>query len=177
MSELRQAESGLREIANRLVSMCDHYGHPDWSIGEFLDGIRDAADNVRVIAAALSAQGEWVMVPREPIWIVNDLGELGVKVNDRFFFLYKGDNIQYGDSPDSRKDGIALHDDGTPMNYRIVGKREFGETCKPDSYYSKGYNKTEKGRYTEPAIYTPGLSYGKPEDGKWMPLPAAPQDT
>ena len=58
----------------------------------------------------------------EPLWIVNDSAELGVKIGDRFFFLYKGDNIEY-------KDG--KHDDGSPMLWRPVGKREFGEVCHP----------------------------------------------
>lgn len=59
---------------------------------------------------------------QEPLWIVNDSAELGVKVGDRFFFLYKGDNIEYKE---------AKHDDGSPMFWRIVGKREFGEVCHP----------------------------------------------
>lgn len=60
-------------------------------------------------------------------WIVNDLAELGVKIGDQCFFLYKGRSIQY--------DG--LHDDGTPMLYRLVDKREFGEVCIPVVFYPR----------------------------------------
>ena len=105
-----------------------------------------------------------------PQWIVNDLGELGVKVGGRFFFLYKGDNIEYGSDADSTRDGVALHDDGTPMRYRIVGKREFGEVCYPLKWIAN--NRSEE-RYTEDLVYTPGLSFGGPEDGAWRELPAA----
>ncbi|HWT35756.1 MAG TPA: hypothetical protein VN289_05705 [Paraburkholderia sp.] len=107
----------------------------------------------------------------EPTWIVNDLGELGVKVGTRFFFLYKGENIEYGTEPDATvKDCVALHDDGTPMMYRIVGKREFGETCLPVKWILNG--RTES-RYVDELVYTPDLSFGKPDDAAWMPLPAA----
>jgi hypothetical protein len=106
----------------------------------------------------------------EPQWIVNDLGELGVKVGERFFFLYKGDNIQYGSDESNVRNGAALHDDGTPMQYRIVGKREFGETCLPLSWIIDGQRED---RYSVNLVYTPGLSFGKPEDGDWKNLPAA----
>ncbi len=56
-----------------------------------------------------------------PEWIVNNAAELGVKVGNRFFFLYKGHSIEY------------TEDDG-PMRWRPVEKREFGECCHP------GYN-------------------------------------
>lgn len=59
---------------------------------------------------------------KEPEWIVNDNAELGVKIDNRFYFLYKGGNIQY----ESGK-----HDNGMPMYYRPVWKREFGECCHP----------------------------------------------
>lgn len=49
-------------------------------------------------------------------WIVNNQGELGVKVGGQCFFLYKGESIQY--SPENVK------------QYRLVHKREFGESCK-----------------------------------------------
>jgi len=52
LDEKQQRLSGLREIASRLRSMCDQYGHPDWSTGEFLDAIRDAADSIDLIAAS-----------------------------------------------------------------------------------------------------------------------------
>lgn len=46
-------------------------------------------------------------------WIVNDMGELGVKINDQFFFLYKGYSYRDG------------------KKWRHVFKREFGEICYP----------------------------------------------
>jgi hypothetical protein len=52
------------------------------------------------------------LIPDECVeWVVNDLGELGVKVGQQFFFLYKGRSYRGGDK------------------WRYVGKREFGETC------------------------------------------------
>jgi hypothetical protein len=94
---------------------------------------------------------------------VNDLAELGVKIGDRCFFLYKGDSIEY-------KDG--LHDDGTPMLYRIVGKREFGEVCRPLHLIIANVKNHEPISipYTQKLIYTPGLSFGQPEDGDWRPI-------
>ena len=99
-------------------------------------------------------------------WIVNDLGELGVKAGNRFMFLYKGDSIEYGEDDI----GTAKHSDGTPMKYRIVGKREFGEVCHPLKWIA---NNRKESRYTEELVFTPGLSFGTPEDGKWRELPAA----
>jgi len=119
----------------------------------------DAVELLKLVDEALTAPAEEVP---EPVWIVNDLGELGVKVGERFFFLYKGDNIEYED---------AKHDDGTQMRYRIVGKREFGETCWPLSWLKAGRSDA---RYTVNLTYTPGLSWGKPEDGEWRDLPPAP---
>lgn len=107
---------------------------------------------------------------KEPAWIVNDLGELGVMVGGRCFFLYKGDNIEYGvDGIGESRAGIALHEDGTPMRYRPVGKREFGETCKPLEWVMQGQYSD---RYTTELVFTPGLSHGKPDDCKWRDLPA-----
>jgi hypothetical protein len=54
------------------------------------------------------------------LWITNDNGELGVRIGDQCFFLYKGESLVYGE---------AAHDDGTPMMIRPVSKREFGECC------------------------------------------------
>lgn len=107
---------------------------------------------------------------QEPQWIVNDLGELGVRIGQRFFFLYKGDNIDYGD-PDigTHVNGVVVHDDGTPMKWRMVGKREFGETCLPLKWILDG---RRQDRYTQELVYTPGLSFGEPGDGDWRDLPA-----
>lgn len=53
-------------------------------------------------------------------WIVNGLGELGVKVGNEFLFLYKGRSIVY--KPD---------DSEAACRWRQVGKREFGECVHP----------------------------------------------
>lgn len=50
-------------------------------------------------------------------WVINDFGELGVKIGNKFFFLYKGQSYQCMDQ------------------YRPVMKREFGECCHSDEYY------------------------------------------
>jgi hypothetical protein len=58
-------------------------------------------------------------------WVVNDNAELGVKIGDQFFFLYKGRSLVYEE---------GKHDDGRPMRWRPVFKREFGECCHPVNY-------------------------------------------
>jgi len=62
-------------------------------------------------------------------WVVNDNAELGVRIGGRCFFLYKGESLEYEN---------GLHDDGTPMMVRLVGKREFGETCCPQKFVLAG---------------------------------------
>lgn len=105
-------------------------------------------------------------------WVVNDSGELGVCVNGRYLFLYKGDCLEYGSDHLGVRDGQVIHEDGTPMLVRIVGKREFGETCQPLPHLREKWPGGEGAKYLEPLIYTPGLSFGAPEDGEWRPLPA-----
>lgn len=104
--------------------------------------------------------------PIDLTWIVNDLAELGVKIGDRYLFLYKGESIEYED---------GKHDDGTPILWRPVGKREFGETCKPlkaitDSLQGKD---TITGRYAVCLKSNPSLDHAR-EDGRfdWKPCQA-----
>lgn len=75
-------------------------------------------------------------------WVVNDSGELGVRIinpvhpdGDRFFFLYKGYSIEYSNGE---------HDDGSPMYWREVYKREFGECCHPLDFWNGQGNRTYK---------------------------------
>lgn len=92
----------------------------------------------------------------EPEWIVNSLGELGVRVNGRYFFLYKGDSIEYKDN------------DETPsLKYRKVAKREFGETVWPEKWRMEGRSEP----FYEEAVYgLDGSKTCKPEY-LWKPLP------
>lgn len=81
-------------------------------------------------------------------WVVNDLGELGVRINDQFFFLYKGESYVGGEK------------------WRAVAKREFGEVCypKPDWLMHQGHSDVPMSYYT---------SVG---DGwKWISRPEEPQ--
>jgi hypothetical protein len=117
------------------------------------------------------------MTENDVKWVVNDLGELGVCVQGRYFFLYKGESLEYGGDRDQEnvRDGQALHGDGTPMMVRPVGKREFGETCKPIIHM-----KVENGHiydrtpipYRQELTYTPVLRFGHHGDADWRPLPA-----
>lgn len=50
-------------------------------------------------------------------WIVNDFAELGVKIGNQCFFMYKGRSLNYKE----------LGDGSHEMKWRPVYKREFGE--------------------------------------------------
>ncbi len=89
----------------------------------------------------------------EPEWIVNDLAELGVLMDGKAYFLYKGHSRRYES---------GLRDDGTPMMYRPVQKREFGTVCRPTWHVDFG----------DAPVY-PGAEDGlRYEEGEgWLPLP------
>lgn len=87
----------------------------------------------------LSAEVLKLMVESEPQWVVNSLGELGVKVQGRYYFLYKGESLEYDYDDDD------IHDDGTPMRVRPVGKREFGEVCNPIDWSPQMSDKYTRG--------------------------------
>ena len=131
-------------------------------LGRYLAGVLDEDEfpkaNELILQLATTTTQSSAPVVGEPEWIVNDIGELGVKLGDRLFFLYKGDNIEYS----------GLHEDGSPMLYRTVGKREFGEVCHPIAWIQAGRSED---RYTVNLTYHPQLSFGKPEDGDWRPMP------
>lgn len=60
-------------------------------------------------------------IPAEEVkWVVNDLGELGVRIDNSSYFMYKGESLVYSEA----------HEDGTRMMQRSVQKREFGEVCR-----------------------------------------------
>lgn len=52
-------------------------------------------------------------------WVVNTSGELGVKIGNTCYYLYKGESLIY---------------ETEPMMYRKVEKREFGESCISPEY-------------------------------------------
>jgi len=73
-------------------------------------------------------------------WVVNDLAELGVKIGEQFFFLYKGGSLVYDPESGHEEGDIRVgYDKGDRMKWRYVFKREFGECCHPINHsdYSK----------------------------------------
>ena len=100
-------------------------------------------------------------------WVVNDSAELGVKIGNQVFFLYKGRSFQYS----------GLKDDGTLMKYRPVFKREFGESCLPwDAIERKQYGDIKHTRpVNQPESYVNFLE-GEDEPEMWTDLPRAQVD-
>jgi hypothetical protein len=98
-------------------------------------------------------------------WVVNSLGELGVEIGGKYFFLYKGRSLEYDDDEDVVCD--------PPLMVRWVGKREFGETQWPAKWLRTG---KREDRYEEKVVYHPGLSFGPPDNPnyQWKPLPLKP---
>lgn len=98
-------------------------------------------------------------------WVVNDLGELGVKIGNQFFFLYKGYSLVYGQynaDPTipvvhERGNSKAGYAAGDVFKWRPVGKREFGECCHP-------LNPDDPTKIGTVSLY---------DSDAWQPLPAA----
>lgn len=110
-------------------------------------------------------QGE-VGESEQPIeWVVNSYGELGVSLRGRHFFFYKGRSLEYSG------------EDAEGVMVRPVGKREFGEVCRPlDCLKVENgilYDRTPL-PYVQELFYIPGLSDGQPGDFDWRPLPSPP---
>lgn len=98
--------------------------------------------------------------PEQVEWVVNDIAELGVKIGDQFFWLYKGRSLIYGDDQKSRDAGVALNEDTDPPTrhmWRPVFKREFGECCHPVNYEDP----------------TKWGTVSLDDSDEWKPLPAA----
>ena len=98
-----------------------------------IEGETFTIEDVKTVMSAARAQERAeprLLRARDVQWITNDNAELGVKIGQQFFFLYKGDSLTYDE---------AQHDDGSPMHWRTVGKREFGECAHPINHqdYSK----------------------------------------
>ena len=99
--------------------------------------------------------------PENVEWIVNNLGELGVKVGENYFFCYKGRSIRYDaddiEGPSDDEEGIH------PLKWRPVYKREFGECIHPPPKTKHSYDRGEydpmMGRY----------DFGPAEH--WKPIP------
>lgn len=119
------------------------------TVHDLLSAFQNLADVAGEAAQPVEVAGQ-VLSADDVQWITNDNAELGVKIGNQFFFLYKGGSLVYEN---------GTHDDDTPMMYRPVFKREFGECAHPINHAD--YSKTG----------TVSLS----DSDEWKPIPAAPQ--
>ncbi len=94
-------------------------------------------------------------------WVVNDIAELGVKIGNQFFWLYKGTSLQYDGLHDEDENGHRK-----PMRWRHVYKREFGECCHPIETLKAHGRKT---------LDDFPNAYGDSDDWKDIPLPTPPE--
>ncbi len=112
------------------------------------------------LLALQTAERELIQNPPEPgklmpddvEWVVNSDGELGVRIGSQFFFMYKGESLQY-----TNETGDA------PAYYRQVGKREFGEVCQPVDFNEKAFAPGPRGK----DLYLHAESFGQ----EWLPIP------
>lgn len=111
------------------------------------------ADRLRIHNEALALLVQQTRSP-EPEWIVNNLAELGVRVGDKFFFLYKGENIEY-----VSVDGT---DGEVPLKWRRVQKREFGECCQPINVFEDAARKLGVKYTPKDPEYTEGEDWKPP---------------
>ena len=96
-------------------------------------------------------------------WVVNDISELGVKIGDQFFFMYKGRSLVYEN---------GKHDNDEPMKWRHIGKREFGECCHPwTAIELKQYGSLDRSRPVRlPETY---IGYHDGDQEEWYNLPTS----
>ncbi len=97
-------------------------------------------------------------------WVVNNSGDLGVKIGNQFFFLYKGRSVQYKNEEEMMDGSIRQ------MQWRNVGKREFGEACKPDGWWDKDGRCRYPDDYDLQLVRGPG-DISPDEFLAWKPLP------
>lgn len=121
LDKLTRKKSGsaqLRSLTRGLLIEASDSPREVWAKMEQMHGLL-----MKLIDFNDSVRGPWVeakmeMNPSQSVnWVVNDNAELGVEVDGRYYFLYKGDSLQYRD--------------GQRRFVRPVGRYEFGEVCKP----------------------------------------------
>jgi hypothetical protein len=107
-----------------------------------------------------SQYGKRKLRPDDVLWVVNSLGELGVKIDDEFFFLYKGESLQYK--------GHGPFGEDRPLRWRRVHKFEFGETCHPMDWTR---TQLDKGLGYTSGSPTGELDYNAGEGWDGLPVP------
>lgn len=116
---IEAAEDFLREKSGRVSELEGQRDRLADELEELKGDHRKSIEREKCRVVELEAE--------EPNWVVNDIGELGVTIHGRAFFLCKGCSLEYGIEP--------CEESGKVMKMRPVGKREFGEVCHPIDWW------------------------------------------
>ena len=66
----------------------------------------------------------------KPVWIINNSGEIGVKLGDRCFFLSKGKSKEYAD---------RCYKNGSTVLYRVIKASEYIYSDNPNTSNFNGF--------------------------------------
>lgn len=107
----------------KLVKHCEELEEEKKRLSKCCDAVQERYLEAKKLGLA-KITDDLVLEDENVEWVVNSYGELGVKIGNQLFFLYKGRSLVYSGN-DEREH---------KMYWRLVYKREFGETCLvPDS--------------------------------------------
>jgi len=146
-------EGGITE--KKLAALVEHAENLQNEVTRLnlcIDGVQERYTEAEKLGLARITDG-LVLEEKNVEWVVNNGGELGVKIGNQCFFMYKGRSLNYANS-----------DDGAPdMLWRPVYKREFGETVTVPRVTAFCYDRGER---DDDHGYTFGLG--------WQPFPDNP---
>lgn len=108
-----------------------------------IDGVQERYLEAKKLGLSKITDG-LVLEPDNVEWVVNDIAELGVKIGNQIFFMYKSRSLVY-DNEDSE------------MLWRPIYKREFGETVKVPT----GPKHSDRGELDEDHHYSFGEGWAK----------------
>jgi hypothetical protein len=131
------APASMKALA-ALIQHADALAEEVKRLNTCIDGVQGRYLEAQKLGLAKITEG-LVLEDENVEWVVNCGGELGVKIGNQLFFLYKGRSLSYDKDADRDE----------PMLWRLVRTREFGETVQvPEkTKYSDRGEYEDDGRY------------------------------
>jgi hypothetical protein len=142
LKKMGNEKSMAAKVLGPLIEHAEELAAEVVRLNHCIDGVQERYLEAQKLGLAKIVDG-LVLEDENVEWVVNCGGELGVKIGNQLFFIYKGRSLSY--DKDSERDN--------PMLWRLVRKREFGETVQvPDrtEHSDRGeYDRDGRYRYGE----------------------------